>query len=205
MDLSTNPNAPCKKTSGGWCWPHGKFCDDPDDEVTFDLVGCARCDGDGHPNLTFKKFKLPAGENDEWTHWATCPTTGEPILMGFFDIEEDEAEDESCDVCGNVFNKPYRGTAFCSFCVPIMIERGLAPACPTTDDLMTSPSVLSAEEDERFLEIMEQPGVVLADLPIPIIVDESVPVGEIRLTTCTCGVTAIKTWELVHAPSCPCS
>lgn len=157
MDLSTDPNAECRKTSGGWCWPHGKFCDDPSDEVTIDLVGCARCDGDGHRNLTFKKFMLPAGEDDEWTHWATCPMTGEPILMGFFDEDDEDEEDESCDVCGNVSNKADGSRSFCSKCMP------------------------------------------------PIVADESVPEGQMQLLTCTCGVTAIKTWELVHAPSCPCS
>jgi hypothetical protein len=43
--------------------------------------GCARCGGD-HPKLEFKKFKNPCIER---THWALCPTTGEPILMRITD------------------------------------------------------------------------------------------------------------------------
>jgi hypothetical protein len=48
------------------------------------LVGCARCHGDGHPNLIFVRLRHPVEENDGTllTHWTACPKTGEPILMG---------------------------------------------------------------------------------------------------------------------------
>lgn len=51
--------------------------------ITIDLQGCARCEGDGHPQITFEKLAHPFVENDgtELTHWAPCPTNGEPILM----------------------------------------------------------------------------------------------------------------------------
>jgi len=59
--------------------------------------GCARCDGDGHDDITFQPFALPvklppgsqagAGEVIA-THWALCPATGEPILMLSIEIEE---------------------------------------------------------------------------------------------------------------------
>lgn len=53
-----------------------------DDTITFDQVGCARCDGDGHPNLTFTRLQRPvAFETTRLTHWATCPVTLEPILL----------------------------------------------------------------------------------------------------------------------------
>ena len=38
---------------------------------------CARCGGD-HDGLEFRSFDLPAGK---FTHWAPCPTNGEPVLM----------------------------------------------------------------------------------------------------------------------------
>lgn len=53
-----------------------------DQEITFDLVGCARCDGDGHPGLTFTKLTHPCLD---FTHWAPCPTNGEPIMLAFAD------------------------------------------------------------------------------------------------------------------------
>lgn len=51
-------------------------------------VGCARCECDGHADLTFLelahpvvvKGPAPCGEV-ALTHWCPCPTTGEPILM----------------------------------------------------------------------------------------------------------------------------
>lgn len=50
---------------------------------TFDQVGCARCGGEGHKPITFKKLQkpseLPGGI--KFTHWAPCPTTGEPIMF----------------------------------------------------------------------------------------------------------------------------
>lgn len=52
---------------------------------TCDLQGCARCDGAGHPGLTFTPLTYPFELEEEmpFTHWAPCPTNGEPILMRF--------------------------------------------------------------------------------------------------------------------------
>lgn len=43
---------------------------------------CARC-GQDHDDLHYKKFVNPIYDDDgtEWGWWATCPTTGDPILM----------------------------------------------------------------------------------------------------------------------------
>lgn len=49
---------------------------------------CARC-GKDHPDVTFEPFKRPHGE---WTHWAACPTNGQPILMR---ITADETHEEA--------------------------------------------------------------------------------------------------------------
>jgi hypothetical protein len=45
--------------------------------MTIDVQSCARC-GKDHDELAFKKLIRPAAE---WTHWAECPTTYEPILL----------------------------------------------------------------------------------------------------------------------------
>lgn len=56
---------------------------------TTNIRNCARCDGD-HDQLVFKKLSRPFAPREaapiEWTHWAPCPTNGEPILMR---VEED--------------------------------------------------------------------------------------------------------------------
>jgi hypothetical protein len=61
-------------------------------EIRTDITGCARCDGKGHRGLVFKPFKFPAKcEHDDatvFTHWATCPTVYEPILLYFPDLPE---------------------------------------------------------------------------------------------------------------------
>lgn len=45
-------------------------------------VGCARCWGEGHTSLLFHVFLHPVVVGGQrFTHWATCPDTGEPILM----------------------------------------------------------------------------------------------------------------------------
>jgi hypothetical protein len=42
---------------------------------------CARC-GEDHEGLEFKLFTHVVDDMDgPWTHWALCPTNGEPILM----------------------------------------------------------------------------------------------------------------------------
>ena len=55
-----------------------------DSKLKLLVNNCARCGGDHH--VEFRKFSQ-ACEN--WTHWASCPETGEPILMQF---EEDEPD-----------------------------------------------------------------------------------------------------------------
>ena len=44
-------------------------------DTSFDA--CARC-GERHQDLRFNPLTYPA---DEWTHWAPCPTNGEPIML----------------------------------------------------------------------------------------------------------------------------
>jgi hypothetical protein len=60
-------------------------------EFTQDQVGCARCHGEGHKDLVYKPFThtttihIPVESKMRpflMTHWATCPTTGEPIFFG---------------------------------------------------------------------------------------------------------------------------
>lgn len=55
------------------------------------IVGCARCHGEGHEDLEFEELMHPvkvyAGVKIglvDATHWAACPTNGQPILMSFF-------------------------------------------------------------------------------------------------------------------------
>lgn len=43
--------------------------------------GCARC-GQNHDNLEFHPLTRAMSDSEgQWTHWAACPTNGEPILM----------------------------------------------------------------------------------------------------------------------------
>lgn len=50
--------------------------------VTVDIINCSRC-GEDHSDLTFKKLTCPiiVSEGERWTHWASCPSTREPIIM----------------------------------------------------------------------------------------------------------------------------
>lgn len=41
---------------------------------------CARC-GKTHLNLKFKKLRRKPGPFTRYTHWGTCPTNKEPIMM----------------------------------------------------------------------------------------------------------------------------
>jgi hypothetical protein len=51
------------------------------------ITNCARCKEE-HADLVFEKLTFPCGE---FTHWSTCPTNAEPILM-MFTIDEDPKE-----------------------------------------------------------------------------------------------------------------
>lgn len=49
---------------------------------TLSIEGCARCLGDGHDDLEFRKLTHPVTAGGyRFTHWATCPENGEPILL----------------------------------------------------------------------------------------------------------------------------
>lgn len=44
------------------------------------LMNCARCGGEHE--VEWKLFTNPITDwEGSWTHWALCPTNGEPILM----------------------------------------------------------------------------------------------------------------------------
>jgi len=45
------------------------------------ITNCARC-GETHQEIKMVSFRRPimTESGPAWTHWATCPTTGEPIL-----------------------------------------------------------------------------------------------------------------------------
>lgn len=54
-------------------------------EATVDLAICPRCNADGHEGVVFRAFDYPSlcpGDGGQWvvTHWATCPTNGQPIM-----------------------------------------------------------------------------------------------------------------------------
>jgi len=56
------------------------------------VVGCARCGG-VHYDLEFKLLTFPMEDSSGlvWTHWALCPTNGEPILLRI-QVDESIAE-----------------------------------------------------------------------------------------------------------------
>lgn len=51
--------------------------------ITTSLTGCARCHGEGHADLAFEPLEHPIEHEGVviGTHWAACPTNGQPILM----------------------------------------------------------------------------------------------------------------------------
>ena len=71
-----------------------------------DVSCCARC-GDNHRGVEFKTFTRPSAD---WTYWAQCPNTGEPILLKFTHgpinlaiLKEQEIKEldlEECEQCG---------------------------------------------------------------------------------------------------------
>jgi len=47
------------------------------------IISCARC-GLDHNDVVFLEFKFPVKDDNDktlFTHWALCPTNGEPIHL----------------------------------------------------------------------------------------------------------------------------
>lgn len=62
------------------------------DKFKTSVKSCARC-GHDHNEVEFQALRAPitADSGDaEWTHWAPCPVTGEPILLKFWNWYECE-------------------------------------------------------------------------------------------------------------------
>lgn len=53
-----------------------------------DVKCCARC-GEDHYDLVFHKLTRNVDDSG-WTHWCTCPTCGEPILMKVIEETSDK-------------------------------------------------------------------------------------------------------------------
>lgn len=46
------------------------------------IIRCARCGSDHSVEMApFRNQPIIENDQTEWTHWGTCPETGEPILM----------------------------------------------------------------------------------------------------------------------------
>lgn len=59
------------------------------------VQNCARC-GEDHAELNYVRFVRPIEDDDGtvWAWWATCPNTGDPVLMrdfpeGFIEVDDD--------------------------------------------------------------------------------------------------------------------
>ncbi len=51
--------------------------------LTTNVYGCSRC-GQNHEQVNFYYLIRPISADNgsrDWTHWGTCPTHGEPILL----------------------------------------------------------------------------------------------------------------------------
>ena len=59
------------------------------EKVTTDVYACARC-GEDHTQLVFTHFMREASQ---WTHWASCPITKEPVLLKIVEHFETEKSD----------------------------------------------------------------------------------------------------------------
>lgn len=61
------------------------------EELVMDINNCARCSG-RHDRLVFRKLTRPLDDEVshlQLSHWCTCPSNGEPILM---QVHEDETQ-----------------------------------------------------------------------------------------------------------------
>jgi hypothetical protein len=68
--------------------------------MAFPVRGCARC-GEDHDEVCFRPLRFPVSIGDvSLTHWAPCPSIGEPILLRIVTLpaEEQAAADAEADV-----------------------------------------------------------------------------------------------------------
>lgn len=91
--LSTNIDYTCSKHARAWAdFVSAPYVPPEGSIVVEATIGCARCGGD-HARILFRKFTRPVDldtphEASDLTHFGTCPTLHEPILMRFREIEK---------------------------------------------------------------------------------------------------------------------
>ena len=56
----------------------------PTQSVPVNITGCKRCGGD-HPRMEFHSV---ANSSDVFNWWATCPATGQPLLIKITEPEQ---------------------------------------------------------------------------------------------------------------------
>jgi len=62
--------------------------------LTVEVDGCARCHGE-HGEIDFLELTNPIDVGDAMmTHWAPCPTNGQPILYGHRETWPGRVEDQ---------------------------------------------------------------------------------------------------------------
>lgn len=70
---------------------------DDDLVIVSDVKCCARC-GQDHKALHFDKLTKPGNIlGVEFTHWASCPKSGEPVIMAITD-DAQIANDHDCKI-----------------------------------------------------------------------------------------------------------
>lgn len=89
-----------------------------------DIESCARC-GEDHHGLDFTRFNR---QMDEWTHWALCPTTGEPIELRICEPQPRSKKGEPiiCVLDGREYYKTPGGNRFDKATGDMLRSRGLA-------------------------------------------------------------------------------
>jgi hypothetical protein len=79
------------------------------DTLTDGLTNCARCGGDHvDPPLTWRKFTRPVRDAQlgDFTYWATCPTTGDPVLLL---VKDELTSDDLTKIARDAFAKQTTG------------------------------------------------------------------------------------------------
>ena len=69
---------------GHWLLDHEYVPENLEPWTRDNSQGCARCEGGpDHAALKVYRFAKPIRDRDgTWRYWATCPRTGDPIIIG---------------------------------------------------------------------------------------------------------------------------
>jgi hypothetical protein len=162
--------------------------------LTSDVRHCARC-GLDHEGLAFTPLDKPMAGDDaseSYTHWAGCPNTGEPIMLGQTDIEKAEGEEET-----EAESTEREAKELAALAAPVTVPvAGYGTAILIGPQLAAASTALAVQLEREIVMALGLLGIAAATAFLLVATPEKLKTAQGRreLLAATMGKLGLKAW-----------